>query len=98
MFNIRNANEKKQIEKTNMGVLTLNPISMTEMPNIQKAAASGILLSYLDTNQPERGNPIIELIGMNRRIVPSSASVNPNVVLMVGIRDAQLAKANPERK
>jgi hypothetical protein len=35
---------------------------------------------------------------MNRRIVPNSASLYPNVVLMVGIRDAQLEKQNPERK
>ena len=98
MFNIRNAKEKKQIENTSIGVLTLKPISITEIPNMQKAAANGTLLSYFDTSQPESGNPIIELIGMKSKMVPNSASVKPNVALIVGIREAQLAKANPERK
>lgn len=98
MFNIRNANEKKQIENTSIGVLTLKPISITEIPSMQNAAANGTLLSYFETNQPESGRPIIELTGMNSKMVPSSASVKPNVALIVGIREAQLAKANPDRK
>lgn len=98
MLSIRSAKAKKQIENTSIGTEGLIPISNVDMPSMTKAAASGILLSYRDTSQPEIGNPIIEVIGMKSRIVPSSASLKPKFVLMVGIRDAQLANANPERK
>ena len=77
ILSIRKAKEKKQIEKISMGVLTLNPIKRTESPSMQNAAANGILLSYFDTNQPDSGNPAIELIGIKSKIVPNSASLKP---------------------
>lgn len=58
----------------------------------------GTLLSNFVMSQPEKGRPIRELIGMASRIVPNSASLKSKAVLMVGIRDAQLEKQNPERK
>ena len=38
------------------------------------------------------------MMGIASRIVPSSASFNPNDDLIVGIRDAQLANPKPEVK
>jgi hypothetical protein len=59
---------------------------------------SGLRLSNRDTSHPEIGNPIKELIGIKRRIVPNSASLNPKKLLMVGMREAHEEKQNPERK
>jgi hypothetical protein len=75
-----------------------NPIPQSAMERTQKAAVRGRRLSYLETSHPETGRPIIELIGMNKRMAPSSASLNPKAVLMVGILEAQLEKQNPEKK
>ena len=95
---MRSAKEKNEIEKTSSGVLELKPINRIATPSIVNAAASGTRLSYFDTNHPEIGKPIIELMGMNNKIVPNSASEKPKDVLMVGIREAQLAKAKPDKK
>ena len=59
---------------------------------------SGQRVSNLDDSHPEIGNPITWLIGITNSKVPSSASLMSSVVLMVGIREAQLAKQSPERK
>ena len=58
----------------------------------------GMRLSNLETSQPENGKPISDVTGMASNIVPSSASFNAKYVLMVGIRDAQVAKLKPEMK
>ena len=61
-----------------------------------KAINNGFLLSNLATSQPDKGNPIKELMGIVNNILPSSASFMSKYVLMVGIRAAQLEKTNPE--
>ncbi len=59
---------------------------------------NGFLLSNLATNQPDKGRPTNELIGMVNNMLPNSASVISKEVLMVGIRAAQLEKTNPDIK
>lgn len=63
-----------------------------------KPIASGTLLLNLDMIYPENGRPNKELIGKTNNRVPNSASFNKNVDFIVGIRDAQVEKLNPERK
>ena len=59
---------------------------------------NGTLLSNLETNHPEIGKPINELIGIVKRIVPSSASLRLKKALMVGMREAHVAKQIPDKK
>ena len=59
---------------------------------------SGHRVSNFAESHPEIGNPITWLIGITNSKVPNSASLMSSVVLMVGIREAQLAKQSPERK
>jgi predicted glycosyltransferase len=73
------------------------------MPNKAKAKAikeyrSGSLLSNLDTNQPDAKVPTKAAIGIAKSTLPNWASFKLNADLIVGIRDAQDAKHNPERK
>ena len=63
-----------------------------------KDIMSGCLLLYLETNQPEIGNPNKELMGIANNIVPSSASFKSKNVLIVGIREAHDAKQSPDKK
>jgi hypothetical protein len=63
-----------------------------------KAAVIGLRLSYFEISQPESGSPKSELIGMHSNIVPSSASLKPKSVFIVGILDAHVEKQTPERK
>jgi hypothetical protein len=44
------------------------------------------------------GSPIKELIGIAKRMVPSSASFKLKKSFMVGIRDAHDAKQMPDKK
>ena len=88
----------KQMEVTSINVEVAKPIRERDTQSSTNATVMGTRLSNLATSQPEIGNPISELMGMARSIVPNSASLNPKVVLMVGIRDAQLEKQIPERK
>jgi len=90
------ANRKTVI--TNVKVEFAKPMPAKQTAWRPKATERGILLSYFETNQPEIGNPINELIGMVSNTEPNSASLNPNAPLIVGILDAQLEKQNPERK
>jgi hypothetical protein len=98
MLKMRVPKEKRDIETTSRKVLTEIPIPTSEMATSINPADSGILLSNLETSQPEIGRLIMEAIGMKIRIVPSSASLKPNDVLIVGILDAQEAKQKPESK
>ena len=81
-----------------MKVVVAKPIKESEMASIIKAAVIGTRLSYRDTSQPDIGKPTNELMGIKSRMVPSSASLYPKVVLMVGIREAQVEKQTPDRK
>jgi len=63
-----------------------------------KAIINGFLLSNFETSHPEKGNPIIELIGIARRILPNSASFRSNCAFIDGILDAQVAKHSPDKK
>lgn len=67
--------EKRQMEATRKTVEVANPIRDKEIERDKKAAVIGTRLSYRETSQPEMGNPTIELIGMNNKMVPSSASL-----------------------
>lgn len=81
-----------------MKVEVAKPINASDTDSKINAAVIGIRLSYRDTSQPDMGNPIKELIGMARRSVPNCASLYPNAVLIVGIREVQVEKHTPERK
>jgi hypothetical protein len=61
-------------------------------------AVIGYRLSKRETSHPDTGKPNNELMGMNNKIVPSCASLNPKYALIVGIRDAHEAKHMPARK
>ena len=78
--------------------VSANPIDKIAKANTINANDMGTRLSYRATNHPDMGRPISELIGMNKRIVPSSASLNPKKLFIVGILEAQLEKQIPERK
>src|SRR5688572_26313940 len=75
-----------------------NPIDKSARASTTNANDMGILLSYRATSQPETGRPIKELRGINKRIVPNSASLYPKNVFMVGILEAQVEKQTPETK
>ena len=62
------------------------------------ATTRGTLLSNFETSHPEMGNPIMEVMGIAKRIVPSSASFKLKKVFIVGILEAQVEKQIPERK
>lgn len=95
---IRILKENKQIDATSVTVVVAKPINERDTASKMNAAVNGTRLSYRDTSQPDIGKPINELIGMKRRMVPNSASLYPKVVLIVGIREAQVEKQTPERK
>jgi hypothetical protein len=95
---MRKQNEKRHMALTKSTRFVANPIHKIAIAKQMNANNSGTLLSYRETIQPEIGRPIKELIGMASRMVPNSASFNPKLVLMVGIREAQLEKQKPERK
>ena len=98
MFIMRMLNAKRQIAAIRAKVVVANPIKVSEIASEIKPNVIGMRLSNLATNQPEIGNPTNELMGMQSKSVPNSASLNPNVVLMVGIREAHVEKQMPERK
>jgi len=98
ILSIRIKNEKKLIATINMKADCMYPIHINEKINKTKETNKGCLLLNFETNHPEIGRPIKELIGMAKRIVPSSASFKLKNVLMVGIREAQVAKLRPDKK
>ena len=98
IFKILKLNDNSEIAAINKGVFVAKPIPRIANDNKRNPAVSGMRLSYRDTSHPEKGKPISELSGMKSNTVPSSASLYPKVVLIVGIRDAQEEKQNPDRK
>lgn len=62
------------------------------------ASINGFRLLNFETIQPEIGNPIKEAMGITNNKFPKSASLKLKIVLMVGIRDAQEEKQNPDKK
>jgi hypothetical protein len=90
--------ENAHNETISAKLLVANPIAHNANANAIKPNNIGMRLSYFDTSQPDIGSPISELVGMNKRIVPSSASLYPKKVFIVGILDAQDEKQNPEIK
>jgi len=90
--------EKSSTAVTRVTTLWENPISANAKVFSAKPMIRGTLLLYLDTNQPDIGNPSKEPIGMASKMEPSSASLKSNAILIVGMRDAQVEKLKPERK
>jgi hypothetical protein len=91
-------NENRNKANTNVKGVVARPIKERQREFSTNATVRGTLVSNLDTSHPDKGSPIKELMGMVRRMVPSSASFRCKASLMVGIRDAQLEKLKPERK
>ncbi len=79
------------------GVLA-NPIAVSPRLKKKKETNKGILLSNRDTSHPEMGRPTNELMGIASKRLPNSASLKLKSVLIVGIREAQVAKQKPDRK
>ena len=75
IFMMRVLNENSDIDAMSNGVDDASPIPQIAVASNTKANVMGMRLSNLDTSQPEIGKPISELIGMNNRMVPSSASL-----------------------
>lgn len=98
MFKIRIENENKQTDKTNKNGVEANPIHTKAIEKNTYEAINGTRLSNLETNHPEIGNPNNELIGIASNMVPNSASFKLKFTLIVGIRDAHVAKQIPDRK
>src|SRR5690606_17434172 len=86
------------IARTSSSVLCARPTPTIEMASAIKPQVIGTRLSYLETSHPESGKPNNELMGIQRRIVPNSASFRSKAVFIVGIRDVHDVKQNPERK
>lgn len=98
ILNIRKLKENRNKAITSVKGVVAKPIRERQMEFSRKPTAKGTLVSNLETSQPDKGNPIRELTGIVRRIVPSSASFRFKAALIVGILDAQLEKLKPERK
>ena len=98
MFRTRMLKAKTHSEVIRTKPVVANPMDTSAKARTTNANDIGILLSYRATNQPETGSPINELRGINKRMVPNSASLNPKKVFMVGILEAQDEKQTPETK
>ena len=75
IFNIRIQNENRQSANTNKNGVVAKPTHANAHEKKTKEAISGILLSNFETNQPEIGNPIMELMGIAKSMVPNWASL-----------------------
>ena len=62
------------------------------------ATVMGWRVSNLETSQPDKGKPIMELIGMNNSTVPNSASLKLKFAFMVGMREVHVEKHTPDKK
>lgn len=91
-------NENKKTAKANIKIDFENPIKAKAILKKTKEMIIGFRLSNFETNHPEIGKPNNELIGKINNILPSSASLRSKSDLIVGIRDAHVAKLNPEIK
>jgi hypothetical protein len=90
--------ENRRTATTNAGTLWVYPIRASDRVFKAYPTVRGTRLLYLETSQPEIGSPSKEPMGMARRILPSSASLNSKAVFIVGILDAQVEKLKPDRK
>ena len=72
---MRKLKDNSEMEATSHGVLHAKPMPKMAIESSKNPPVNGMRLSYRETSHPENGRPIIELIGMNSRIVPSSASL-----------------------
>jgi len=75
MFMILRLKEKRHIPTTKRKVEWAKPIRDRKILIDVIAIMMGTRLSNLDTSQPEMGKPASELIGINSRRVPNSASL-----------------------
>ncbi|GAB3536162.1 hypothetical protein GCM10027443_26060 [Pontibacter brevis] len=98
MLRMRMLKANRQIAMTRVTVVVAKLISDRQTACSTKPKDKGTLLSNFVRSQPEKGRPIRELMGIASRMVPNSASLKSKVLLIVGIRAAQLEKLNPERK
>lgn len=95
---MRKLNDNIDMDATSNTVEGANPMPTIEIDKSRQPTVRGIRLSYRETSQPDTGTPSNELSGMKRRIVPNSASLKPKFPLIVGIREVQDAKQNPESR
>src|SRR5687767_3635907 len=84
----RKAKENAQIDTISKNVVLAKPMQVSAIASSTNEKVKGIRLSYRDTSHPDTGRPTNELMGINKRRVPSSASLYPKFVLIVGIREA----------
>lgn len=98
IFKIRELKEYKQSATTSKNGVSAKPINIRASVKNSIAAIKGTRLSNLETSQPEIGNPISELMGIDSNMVPNCASLKLKKSLMVGIREAQVAKHKPNKK
>jgi hypothetical protein len=89
---------KQKIPAISKTRLSANPIRLNEAARSIKETIRGCLLSKRETNHPETGSPIKELIGITISKFPNSASFRSKAILMLGIREAQVEKQNPDKK
>ena len=76
-------------------VLAAHPIFTNDKGYNMEAILSILLLPCLAVKLPDKGMPKKDPNGRNKSIPPNCASVNPNAILISGIRLAQLAKQIP---
>src|SRR5687768_11987794 len=95
---MRMQKEKIHNEAIRAVVDCANPTRIMARHMAEKPIVRGSRLSKRETSHPETGRPTRELMGMNSKIVPSSASLRLKFALMVGIREVQVEKQTPERK
>ena len=97
-FKIRRENAKTPRDSIKIRTLVEKAIQHVATPSNAKAPAKGLRLSNFATSHPEMGRPIIDATGMVSRMVPSSASLRFNKILMFGILEVHDEKQIPERK
>ncbi len=94
---------RSAMEKTTNAAITVQrelvkPIANKDAMNKKLAYRSGIRLSYLEINHPERGMPIKALAGMVMSKLPKTSSLSWYWSLSVGMREAQDEKQIPDNK
>jgi len=82
----------------NKNVLLTKLIPINAKAKNTNETNKGPLVLNLETNQPEANVPTKAANGITIRILPSCASFRLKNNLIVGIREAQDAKHNPDRK
>ncbi len=94
-----------RVQKANRATPITKSTSVSALPIINKEYTSttydtinGTRLLYFDTNHPEMGKPIKELIGITNNKFPNSASLKSKFTLIDGILEAHVANPNPYRK